>query len=76
MIKLNTHAIGLIKGDKHLWIKIQAALSITERTMYNYLDKNSEDLTKLSAVNELVSYTGLPLSELTDNGKLHKLLSK
>ncbi len=76
-MKLTDEALELISGDRQLFIKIQIALSVSERTMYNYINSNSEDLTKIEALNELVEHTGRSLSELlAGNGKLSKLLAK
>lgn len=76
MITLTPKAIELIKGDTPLFIKIQIALGVTERTMYNYVKSNSEELTKVAALNQMVEHTGKPLSEIITGGKLSKLLSK
>jgi len=77
MTKLTDEALGLIKKYKPLFIKMQIALEVTERTMYNYVNSNDDALTKVSAMNELVEYTQKPLSSLTVEGvKLSKLLSK
>lgn len=76
MISLTTEAIELIKDDKSLFNKIFVVLGITERTMYNYLNSNSNELIKVNCLNELVEHTQRPLSELITGGKLSKLLSK
>ena len=76
MITLTQNTIDLIRAKKPLFIKVQAALEISEKTMYNYLDSNSENLTKLSAIDILVSETGKPLSELVNNIKANKLMAK
>jgi hypothetical protein len=77
MITLTTEAAELIRDDKQLFIKIQIALGVSERTMYNYVNNNAQDLTKVSSLNELVAHTGRPLSELiSGSDKLSKLLAK
>lgn len=76
MTKLTDEAITIIKEDRGLFIKIQAALGCTERTMYNYVNSNASELTKVSAINILVEHTNRALSELTTGGKLSKLLAK
>lgn len=76
MIQLTDEAIGLIKSDKPLFNKIFVAMGITERTMYNYVNSNSDELIKISCLNELVTHTGRPLSDLITGPKLSKLMSK
>lgn len=76
MIKLNEKGITLIRENKGLFIKIQADLGVSEKTMYNYINENSENLTKLCAINTLVNEANVPLSELIDGGKVSKLLIK
>lgn len=76
MILLNNEAVEIIKNDRDLFNKIMVALSVSERTMYNYVAKKSNDLTKVSALNELVEHTQRPLSELVTSNRLSKLLSK
>ncbi len=76
MIALNKFALDLIKEERSLFIKIQLELKISERTMYNYINSCSEELTKLSSINALVEFTNMPLSNLIEGGKLSKLLAK
>lgn len=76
MITLNETAINLIKKDRLLFIALQSALKVSERTMYNYINGNSEELTKLSCINALVEFTNQSLSDFIDGGKLSKLLAK
>lgn len=74
MIQLNESAIAAIKSDRQLFLKIQMALQVTEKTMYNYF-KQGNELTKIEVVNILVEHTDRPLSEFMDF-KPSKLLLK
>lgn len=76
MISLTAEAIELIKINKSLFVKMQIALEVSERTMYNYINNNSDELTKVDSLNQLVEHTGRPLSELIEGPKLSKLLAK
>lgn len=74
MVQLNENAIAAIKNDRELFLKIQMALKVTEKTMYNYF-KHGNELTKIEVINILVQHTGRPLSDFMDF-KPSKLLLK
>lgn len=76
VIKLKQQTVDFIKDEKPLFIKIQAALGVSEKTMYDYINKNSHNLTKLDSISTIVEHTGKPLSELVDGIKINRLLSK
>jgi hypothetical protein len=44
--------------------------------MYNYVNGNSNELTKVEALNQLVLHTDRSLSDFITGGKLSKLLAK
>lgn len=64
-MQLTEKALTAIRNKKAR-IRLAMELQCTEQTIQNYIDANSDNLTKVAALKVIQQVTGLPLSEILD----------
>lgn len=74
-IKITPETLEVIKQDKELKLKIQAALIVTTITLNTILNNNDARLTQLDSLNVITEHLNKPLSEIVDT-RVSKLLCK
>ena len=66
-MRLSTAGISILRGNKAIWEAVRDALGVSDNTMYRYVQRNLEELTKAAALKVLREETGLTDSELLED---------
>lgn len=67
-MKLSQKALDLIKQDHIQRLDVAKALQVSDQTLMRYIKDNNDELTKAAALVVIRRITGLPDSEILEDG--------
>lgn len=70
-MRLTHLAIIAVRGSKDIIPKLAKALTVSEPTVYKYIQKNTDDLTKAAALVVIRQETGLEDSQILEEAVVH-----